>query len=65
VMRVLVVFGSKRGGTAGLADMIGDALTLDDSALAIALAGNLVHGNGSSGPNRKRRPVIRVGRTRT
>ena len=26
-MRVLVVFGSKRGGTAGLADMIGEALT--------------------------------------
>lgn len=26
-MRVLVIFGSKRGGTAGLADMIGDALT--------------------------------------
>ncbi|WP_216636397.1 flavodoxin domain-containing protein [Mycobacterium sp. IS-1496] len=25
-MRVLVAFGSKRGGTAGLADMIGDAL---------------------------------------
>lgn len=25
-MRVLVVFGSKRGGTAGLAEMIGDAL---------------------------------------
>jgi menaquinone-dependent protoporphyrinogen oxidase len=27
MMRVLLVFGSKRGGTAGLADMIGDALT--------------------------------------
>ncbi|WP_308197329.1 flavodoxin domain-containing protein [Candidatus Mycolicibacterium alkanivorans] len=27
MMGVLVVFGSKRGGTAGLADMIGDALT--------------------------------------
>ena len=26
-MRVLVSFGSKRGGTAGLAAMIGDALT--------------------------------------
>jgi menaquinone-dependent protoporphyrinogen oxidase len=26
-MRVLVLFGSKRGGTAGLVDMIGDALT--------------------------------------
>lgn len=26
-MRVLVAFGSKRGGTSGLADMIGDALT--------------------------------------
>ena len=26
-MRVLVCFGSKRGGTAGLAAMIGDALT--------------------------------------
>ena len=26
MMRVLVIFGSKRGGTAGLADMIGDAL---------------------------------------
>jgi menaquinone-dependent protoporphyrinogen oxidase len=26
MMRVLVVFGSKRGGTAGLAEMIGDAL---------------------------------------
>ena len=25
-MRVLIAFGSKRGGTAGLADMIGDAL---------------------------------------
>lgn len=25
-MRILVVYGSKRGGTAGLADMIGDAL---------------------------------------
>ena len=24
-MRVLIAFGSKRGGTAGLADMIGDA----------------------------------------
>jgi menaquinone-dependent protoporphyrinogen oxidase len=26
MMRVLIAFGSKRGGTAGLADMIGDAL---------------------------------------
>jgi menaquinone-dependent protoporphyrinogen oxidase len=26
MMRVLVCFGSKRGGTAGLAAMIGDAL---------------------------------------
>lgn len=25
-MRVLIAFGSKRGGTAGLADMIGEAL---------------------------------------
>ena len=25
-MRVLIAFGSKRGGTAGLADMIGDEL---------------------------------------
>ena len=28
-MRVLVVYGSKRGGTAGLAEMIGDALVAD------------------------------------
>jgi len=28
-MHVLVVYGSKRGGTAGLAEMIGDALVAD------------------------------------
>jgi menaquinone-dependent protoporphyrinogen oxidase len=28
-MRVLIVYGSKRGGTAGLAEMIGDALVAD------------------------------------
>ena len=28
-MRVLIVYGSKRGGTAGLAEMIGDALIAD------------------------------------
>lgn len=31
-MPVLIVYGSKRGGTAGLAEMIGDALVADGLA---------------------------------
>jgi menaquinone-dependent protoporphyrinogen oxidase len=34
-MRVLVVYGSKRGGTAGLAEMIGDALVADGLAVDV------------------------------
>lgn len=41
-MRVLVAYGSKRGGTAGLATMIGDALT-NAGGDAIVLAADEVH----------------------
>ena len=37
-MRILVVYGSKRGGTAGLAQMIGDALTADGLAAYVRSA---------------------------
>jgi len=36
--RILIAFGSKRGGTAGLADMIGDALTDGGYEVAVAPA---------------------------
>ena len=37
-MRVLVAFGSKRGGSAGVADMIGDALREADCEAAVCPA---------------------------
>ena len=37
-MRVLVVYGSKRGGTAGLAEMIGEALIADGLAAYVRSA---------------------------
>ena len=40
-MRVLVIFGSKRGGTAGLADMIGDALTEAGCEAVVCPAGGV------------------------
>lgn len=42
-MRVLVVFGSKRGGTAGLAEMIGDALTKAGCEAVVAPASDDQH----------------------
>lgn len=42
-MRVLVAFGSKRGGTSGLADMIGDALTKAGCEAVVTLAGDDQH----------------------
>src|ERR1700737_4078651 len=42
MMRVLVAYGSKRGGTGGLATMIGDALK-NGGCDAIVLAANEVH----------------------
>jgi len=41
MMRVLVAFGSKRGGTAGLAGMIGHALTVDGCEAIVSPAGNV------------------------
>ena len=40
-MHVLVVYGSKRGGTAGLAEMIGDALVADGLMVDVRPALNL------------------------
>jgi hypothetical protein len=45
-MRALVVYGSKRGGTAGLAEMIGDALIADGQrAVATGPAGGKARGD--------------------
>ncbi|MGZ8801752.1 MAG: flavodoxin domain-containing protein [Mycobacterium sp.] len=44
--RIIVAFGSKRGGTAGLAAMIGDALTDAGHEVAVMPAGNAHELNG-------------------